>query len=445
MRIVATFFQPGATKELSLDEIVRDTVVRDLVLNTHPDVFLPAYEEVYELVERTSLPRFLAFSTANINRPKQLFCDSGLRNSIGVLLNRCLDDVDDEVRDRAALYLRVFKEKPLADAYVKEESVYSLAALEAKLVAYVKDPSASQQPFDVSDVPKISRSQASQEAARPSTLDTIGIPSTKAASDSPPPPTQAERQSSYAQQLAEVPELSSYGPVLNSSATPAQLTESETEYQVTCVKHIFREHIVFQFNVSNTLPDTVLEQVSIFMQAQSEDAGLSEDFIIPLPSLTSATSPGIVYVSFTRENPDTYPIASFGCTLKFISKELDPSTGEPEEEGYEDEYQLEEVELSAGGDYIVPSYATFGSEWDRLKSGPNATETFALSAMDSIKAACDSIIEVLGMEALGGSETPTSTSVHTLQLSGGQGVTLELGVRAESQEVCDLVLAAVGG
>ena len=33
---------------------------------------------------------------------------------------RCLDDVDDEVRDRAAMYVRVFKEKPLADAYVKE-------------------------------------------------------------------------------------------------------------------------------------------------------------------------------------------------------------------------------------------------------------------------------------------------------------------------------------
>lgn len=68
------------------------------------------------------------------------------------------------------------------------------------------------------------------------------------------------------------------------------------------------------------------------------------------------------------------------------------------------------------------------------------------------------------MEALGGTEVPSSTSVHTLQLSGlvtgaggkvlvrcrmtysqGQGVTLELGVRAEKQEVCDLVLAAVGG
>ena len=79
-------------------------------------------------------------------------------------------------------------------------------------------------------------------------------------------------------------------------------------------------------------------------------------------------------------------------------------------------------------------------------------------------AACDSIIEVLNMEPLGGSETPAAPTVHTLQLSGlvtggggkvlvrcrmtfsqGSGVTLELGVRAESQEVCDLVLAAVGG
>ena len=79
-------------------------------------------------------------------------------------------------------------------------------------------------------------------------------------------------------------------------------------------------------------------------------------------------------------------------------------------------------------------------------------------------AACDSIIEILNMEPLGGSQNPTSTSVHTLQLSGlltggggkilvrcrmtfsrGQGVTLELGVRAEKAEACNLVLAAIGG
>ncbi|KXN88900.1 putative coatomer subunit gamma [Leucoagaricus sp. SymC.cos] len=390
--------------------------------------------------------------------------DNGLQKSVHVLLSRCLDDVDDEVRDRAAMYLKVFKQKQLADTYVKEESVFSLAALEAKLVAYVKDPAAAAQPFDVSAVPKISRAQAAQEAARPSTLDTIGVPAPKKAQEAPTPPSAAEKQSVYAQQLAEVPEFVSYGPVLNSSANPAQLTENETEYQVTYVKHIFKEHIVFQFNVSNTLSDTVLEQVSVIMQPTSEDCPLTEDFIIPLPSLTSSNSPDIVYVSFTRNNPEQYATASFQCTLKFIIKEHDPSTGEPEEEGYPDEYQVEEVELSAGGDYIIPTYVTFGAEWDRLRSGPSATETFALSAMDSLKAACNSIIEVLNMEALGGTELPSSTSVHTLQLSGlvaggggkvlvrcrmtysrGQGVTLELGVRAEKQEACDLVLAAVGG
>jgi len=136
--------------------------------------------------------------------------------------------------------------------------------------------------------------------------------------------------------------------------------------------------------VSNTLPDTVLEQVSVIMQSQNE-CKLTEDFIIPVPAITAATSPNIVYVSFTRDAPEEYTLASFQCTLKFISKELDPSTGEPEEDGYEDEYQLEEVELNAGSDYIVPSYASFASEWDRLRTGPNATETFALSAMESLQ------------------------------------------------------------
>lgn len=129
----------------------------------------------------------------------------------------------------------------------------------------------------------------------------------------------------------------------------------------------------------------MLEQVAVLMQPQTEDSGLTEEFIIPAPSVSAATSPSIVYASFSRELPEEYALASFSCILKFVSKEVDPSTGEPEEEGYEDEYQLEDVELSAGGDYIVPSYATFGSEWDRMRSGPSATETFALSAMESIK------------------------------------------------------------
>lgn len=55
------------------------------------------------------------------------------------------------------------------------ESVFSLAALESKLVAYVKDPAAAEQPFDCSSVPKISRAQAAAEAARKNTYLDVGF------------------------------------------------------------------------------------------------------------------------------------------------------------------------------------------------------------------------------------------------------------------------------
>lgn len=77
-------------------------------------------------------------------------------------------------------------------------------------------------------------------------------------------------------------------------------------------------------------------------------------------------------------------------------------------------------------------------------------------------AACDSIVELLNMEAVGGSEIPTSTSVHTLNLSGlvcggggkvlarsrmtyqaGKGVTMELTVRAEKEPATRLVIGAI--
>ena len=46
--------------------------------------------------------------------------DLRVKNSIKVLLTRCLDDVDDEVRDRAAFNLKLMASEPLATAFVKE-------------------------------------------------------------------------------------------------------------------------------------------------------------------------------------------------------------------------------------------------------------------------------------------------------------------------------------
>jgi coatomer protein complex subunit gamma len=218
------------------------------------------------------------------------------------------------------------------------------------------------------------------------TIDGSAMAKASTSAPLPPPPTVAETQSTYASQLGSVPEFGSYGPVLNSSMKLVPLTESETEYFVTCVKHIFKEHIVFQFNVTNTLPETVLEGVSVVMQPTGE--GLTEDFIIPIPSLAAGAGAQIVYVSFTRDSPEEYFVGGFGCTLKFVSKEIDPETGVAEETGYSDDYNLEEIEVTAGGDYILPSYCSFDAEWDGLAEGAEREEEFGLSAMGSIKGGC---------------------------------------------------------
>lgn len=45
------------------------------------------------------------------------------------------------------------------------------------------------------------------------------------------------------------------------SSAPVELTEAETEYAVNVVKHIFDQHVVFQYNCTNTIPEQLLENV----------------------------------------------------------------------------------------------------------------------------------------------------------------------------------------
>ena len=71
------------------------------------------------------------------------------------------------------------------------------------------------------------------------------------------------------------------------------------------------------------------------------------------------------------------PTATFTNTLKFVVKDCDPTTGEPDEEGYEDEYQVEDIDVLTG-DYIQPTYiSNFAEVWEQL-SETEALETFAL-------------------------------------------------------------------
>lgn len=108
-----------------------------------------------------------------------------------------------------------------------------------------------------------------------------------------------DQQAMYADKLSC--HFSSFGSLFKSSSQPIPLTESETEYVVTCVKHTFSKHFVFQFNCTNTLNDQLLEDVHMVMQP--EEDGLIQVVEIAAEKLEYDVT-NIIYVAFEQQDPE---------------------------------------------------------------------------------------------------------------------------------------------
>lgn len=62
-------------------------------------------------------------------------------------------------------------------------------------------------------------------------------------------------------------------------------------------------------------------------------------------------------------------LATFGATLKFIVKDCDPTTGLPDsDEGYDDEYMLEDFEITVADQIQKTKVNNFVVAWDGADS-----------------------------------------------------------------------------
>lgn len=396
-----------------------------------------------------------------------------LRPSITILLSRCLHDTDDEVRDRATLYLRLLeRDQDLAQQLILDSLPVPLDNLERSLKEYTANPSSK--PFDLASVPTTplvpvepDRSKAApgafSPAFKPDAEQSYKVPF--APSIVPPHPLHLRlHRLAHAfhrilqETLPQIPEMAALGPLFKSSS-PQQLTESETEYVVNCVKHMFANHVLFQFNCTNTLNEQVLENVAVKMDASSV-AGCRVEWELEASSLVYGV-PGTAYVCASREE-DAFPTGSFANVLKFRVKDVDPSTGVADEPGYEDEYPLDNLELSVA-DYMKKTYCTsFKDEWQALGEDNELVEIFSLSTMKSIKDAVNEIVDFLGMQPCDKTEVvPPKRTKHILLLSGtfvdgapalvrirmkiddsAPGVSMELTVRSTSPHASRLLSTA---
>ncbi|KAM1151869.1 hypothetical protein FF1_034539 [Malus domestica] len=332
-----------------------------------------------------------------------------LKPRVFILLRRCLFDSDDEVRDRATLYLNTLGGDGSVietDNDVKDFLFGSLDVPLVNLETSLKNYEASEEPFDIKSVPKEVKSQPLAEKKAQSKKPTgLGAPPTGPAST----------VDAYETLLSSIPEFSNFGKLFKSSA-PVELTEPETEYAVNVVKHIFDSHVVFQYNCTNTIPEQLLEDVIVVVDA-SEAEEFSEVSSRSLRSLPYDT-PGQTFLAF--EKPEGIPaVGKFTNLLRFIVKEVDPTTGEAEEDGVEDEYQLEDLEVVAA-DYIlkVPVF-NFKNAWESMGADFERVDEYGLGPRENLTEAVNAVISLLGMQPCEGTEAVASNSrSHTCVLSG---------------------------
>lgn len=339
----------------------------------------------------------------------------------------------------------------------------SIPSLERSLKEYAQNPSDS--PFDMKSVP-IAAIPTPEEKENKHKSEGM-LMSVK--------PAPVSREENFSEKLASLPGISEFGPLFKTSDV-VELTESETEYFVRCIKHCYANHVVLQFDCLNTLSDQLLEDVRVQLDPSE---GYSILNVIPCPKLPyNETGTTYVTVKFP-ENDLPNSVGTFGAILKFIVKDCDPNTGLPDaEEGYDDEYILEDLEITLGDQIQKIHKVNWAAAWEEAASSSIEMEdTYSLSSMSSLEEAVKNIVQFLGLQpAERTDKIPEGKTTHTLLLAGillncffyliffflsgmfrggidilvraklalADGVTMQLTVRSTDGDVAELITSAVG-
>jgi len=380
-------------------------------------------------------------------------CDDLLPNVL-VLLSRCQMDADDEVRDRATYYKAILEQQvaSLNSQYILNNLAVSVSSLEKALHAY--SLSSTEQPFDMKSVPAASvEPEDKPSAAAASVLGGVKSSTGEAR------PAAGTRHDMFVEKLAGVPAIqaANLGTLFRSSQ-PVELTESETEYTVAVIKHVFPAHLVLQFDVTNTLADQLLETGRVEVEIPEGWELVAE---VPAPRLEYNVG-GTIYLVLAMPEELGEAVASLPANLKFVVKDCDPATGEPDsDEGYSDEYQLEDIEVSVADHVQRVMKGNFGAAWEELGPENELEDTFSLP-FKSLEEAVKNIVTYLGLQPCERSDkVGEGKSSHQLLLSGlfrgglevlvkaklavagPEGVAMQLTVRAEDADVAEIMATAV--
>jgi coatomer protein complex subunit gamma len=111
--------------------------------------------------------------------------------------------------------------------------------------------------------------------------------------------------------------------------------------------------------------------------------------------------------------------SSFTCELRFTVVQVDPSTGEEEGDSFEEEYPVEDLEITTADFMAKVAVPDFRKAWESMGNDNEVLEKFALS-FKTQEDAVSAVLNFLGMQPCDGTATvkPGTGKPHMLHLSG---------------------------
>ena len=382
-----------------------------------------------------------------------------LRPSVATLLRRCLKDEDDEVRDRAAACLDALEAGPdVARLVLLERLPTAPRTLCRQLELYAMRPAEGAVTLDT--LPVVEETDVPSSVAADSGGSASG--GGGGGGDAGGGGGGGGGGGDDAAALYAIPELASCGTLFR-SGRPTALTESETEYVVSVVKHVFAEHLVLQYSVTNTLNDQLLTGVEVGVEF-SEDGVWEQEAAVACDRLPYGATPGVTFVVLKHlgEGAGSFPPITVSNELKFKVFEVDPASGEPEEDGFDEQYPLEDFEVNPADFMAKVQAPDFRAAWDEMGDENEVMEKFALQ-FKTIETAVPAVIDCLGMAACENSAAPAARAKsHNLFLSGtfsggikclarcqvslassGEGSILKIGIRSDDAEISQMLTECI--
>jgi len=214
----------------------------------------------------------------------------GLRRNILILLRKCLTDADDEVRERALLFIKTLEDsgddsleqetglslhtedmeederEALRDFVFDTEETIDIDALEAYIQQERETLVSSEEPVKIDQSKLLLARPKKQERSAYEEKEEY-IPSSQQRHAEQP--SQPKVDDAFLNELRKEEQILTYlGDQEHVfSSNPTTITDSGAEYVVQTVKHFFQRHIVVQYCISNTLEDQVLDQVKLNITA----------------------------------------------------------------------------------------------------------------------------------------------------------------------------------